>query len=218
MNFDSRIISQFLSDEEIDLIEKEVEKHRSDRNTYVDRNKNSGHSAVTNGFFLHHLQYRRIAEILVPRLRANFAPDLGFTSTHILNAYEPYGIHTDVMSSDFDPQGPELAAWTFIIPLENYRSHTIVFEQKHDTIKTLDQWITATNPQPHEIDDEFHQHYLTHTDRLDLRWLTPECVFPWRKGTLFAADRRKFHTSDDFPRHGITCKRAIVIWSTVRRP
>jgi hypothetical protein len=121
------------------------------------------------------------------------------------------------MSAGFDPSGTRDAAWTFIIPLDNYDSSTLVFAQQHDTIKTLDRWIAETGAEPHDIDDELHQRYLTHVDRLDLRYLDVEDIFPWRKGSLFAASRRKFHTSDDFPSRGLRVKRAIVIWSTVSK-
>jgi hypothetical protein len=132
-----------------------------------------------------------------------------------LDARVPYGIHTDVVSGGYDPDGDRDAAWTFIIPLADYDSHTIVFEQGHDYIKTVGDWVRATNPEPHNINDEFHQRYLTHTDREDLRWLTPQAVFAWQAGSLFAADRRCFHVSDNFPAQGLVNKRAIIIWSTV---
>ncbi len=215
MHFESRTIPNFLSDAEIAIIESTVEQHRTQETTFVDVGTNAHHNAITHSFFLWMERYRPIADILVPRIRQHFGQNLQLSTTHILNAYVPYGIHSDVMSAGFDPAGPDLAAWTFIIPLDNYNSNTIVFEQQHETIKTLDVWVNETQPQPHTIDDEFHQRYLTHVDRLDLQWLTPEAVFPWRKGDLFAANRRKFHTSDDFPSHGLECKRAIVIWSTV---
>jgi hypothetical protein len=215
MSFESRTIPDFLTPDEISAIERIVEHHRTDQTTFVDGDHESGHNAVTHSFFLWMPQYRGIADILIPRLKQHFGSQLKLSTAHILNAYVPYGIHTDVMSGGFDPAGPDLAAWTFIIPLDTYASNTVVFEQHHETIKTLDVWVAETNPEPHAIDDEFHQRYLSHTDRLDLRWLTPESVFPWRKGDLFAADRRKFHVSDNFPAAGLDCKRAIVIWSTV---
>lgn len=215
MNFDSRTIPNFLSDQELDTIERIVEQNRTEKNTYYDTTHSSGHNAVTFGFFMWMPQYREIRDILAPRLRKHFGETLQLPTAHILNAYVPYGIHTDVMSGGFDPLGPDDAAWTFIIPLDTYDSSTIVFEQQHNTIKTMDKWIEAVDPVPHDIDDQFHQQYLTHTDRLDMRYLTPEAVFPWRRGDLFAANRRKFHTSDNFPSRGVECKRAIVIWSTV---
>lgn len=214
MNFESRIVPSFLSAEEISVIEQCVEQHRTPETTFCDTHV-SGHNAVTHSFFLWMHQYKVIADILEPRFRQHFGNDIRLDTTHILNAYVPYGIHTDVMSAEFDPNSDRTAAWTFIVPLDNYDSNTVVFEQGHETIKTLDVWVDQMQPEPHAIDDEFHQRYLTHVDRLDMQWLTPESVFPWRQGDLFAADRRKFHTSDNFPARGLGCKRAIVIWSTV---
>ena len=215
MSFESRIIPNFLTDEEISVIESTVAEHLTEEITFVDVGTGANHNAVTHSFFLWMPQYKAIADILVPRLKQHFGQNLQLDATHILNAYVPYGIHTDVMSAGFDPAGPRDAAWTFIIPLDNYDSNTVVFNQGHETIKTVQEWVDTVNPEQHPIDDEFHQRYLTHVDRLDLRWLTPESVFPWRKGDLFAASRRKFHVSDNFPAHGVECKRGIIIWSTV---
>ena len=141
MNFDSRTIPNFLSDQELDTIERIVEQNRTEKNTYYDTTHSSGHNAVTCGFFMWMPQYREIRDILAPRLRKHFGETLQLPTAHILNAYVPYGIHTDVMSGGFDPLGPDDAAWTFIIPLDTYDSSTIVFEQQHNTIKTIDKWI-----------------------------------------------------------------------------
>jgi hypothetical protein len=184
MKFDSKVIHDFLSDQELALIEQVVEDNRSDSNTYYDTTHDSGHNAVTYGFHLDHPWYGDIANIMVPRFRQHFGQDIRLDVAHILNAYVPYGIHTDVMSAGFDPSGTRDAAWTFIIPLDNYDSSTLVFAQQHDTIKTLDRWIAETGALPHDIDDELHQRYLTHVDRLDLQYLDVEDIFPWRKPPL----------------------------------
>jgi hypothetical protein len=217
MKFDSKVIPGFLSDQELALIEQVVEDHRNDTNTHYDNTHSSGHNAVIYSIHLDHPWYCEIANILIPKLQQHFGQDTRLDTVHILNAYVPYSVHTDVMSAEFDPAGTRSAAWTFIIPLDNYDSNTLVFEQQHDTIKTLSHWIAETGAEPHDIDDELHQRYLTHVDRLDLRYLDVEDIFPWRKGSLFAASRRKFHTSDDFPARGLRVKRAIVIWSTVSK-
>lgn len=214
MNFESRIIPSFLSADEIAVIEQCVEQHRTSETTHYDTHA-AGHNAVTYSIFLQMPQHQAIADILVPRFQQYFGNNISLDTTHILNSYVPYGIHTDVMSADFDSNGDKTAAWTFIIPLADSNSNTVVFKQQHETIKTLDAWIEATGATPHTIDDNLHSRYLSHVDRLDLRYLDVETIFPWRQGDLFAADRRKFHTSDNFPARGVKCKRAIVIWSTV---
>lgn len=216
MIFESRIVHNFLSDGEIDLIESVCKANVRSDTLHYDNHQHSGHLAVTQSIFLYNnYQYQKVANILIPKLQQHFGHNLKLGVSHILNSYAPYGIHTDVMSAGFDPNGPESAAWTFIIPLDNYNSHTIVFEQSHEYIKTLKEWILATNAPEHEIDEAFYQKYLTHCNKEHLKYLKPESVFAWRKGDLFAADRRKFHVSDNFPAHNIACKRAIIIWSTV---
>lgn len=214
MNFESRIIPSFLSADEIAVIEQCVEQHRTPETTFYDTHA-AGHNAVTHSFFLWQPRYRAIADILEPRFQQYFGNNISLDTTHILNSYVPYGIHTDVMSANFDPNSGRTAAWTFIIPLADSNSNTVVFKQQHETIKTLDAWIEATGATPHTIDDNLHSRYLSHVDRLDLRYLDVETIFPWRQGDLFATDRRKFHTSDNFARYRMKGKRAIVIWSTV---
>lgn len=215
MRFPHKIISDFLSAQELDDIQQAVIGTAGPENIHYDHGTGAEHNAIIYPFFDWMPKHHRVFEILTPRLRQHFGPELDLDTTHILDARVPYGIHTDVVSGGFDPDGDRDAAWTFIIPLEDYDSHTIVFEQGHDYIKTVRDWVMATDPEPHDIDYQFHQRYLTHTDAEDLRYLTPQSVFAWRAGDLFAADRRCFHVSDDFPAHGIANKRAIIVWSTV---
>jgi hypothetical protein len=215
MRFPHRVIPGFLSEQELSLARTQIVDQADPNSIVYDRGSSAGHSAIIYPFLSSHPRHSALFDVLQTRLRREFRQDLTLDVAHVLDARAPYGIHTDVMSAGFDPNGSRDAAWTFIIPLEDYDSHTIVFEQAHDHIKTVGDWVRATDPKPHDIDDEFHQRYLTHVDRLDLRWLTPAAVFAWRAGSLFAADRRCFHVSDDFPGHGLDKKRAIIVWSTV---
>ena len=245
MRFDTRTIPDFLSDQEIEIIEQIMRDTADVSTVFVDNTigqNPQGHHAETHSIFLDFPIHWEINKILMPKLRQHFGQNIQVQASHILNSYYPYGIHTDVMSAGFDPAGPDLAAWTFIIPLADYDSHTIVFEQGHDTVKTLSEWIATQNPQAHKINDELWYRYLSHCDKLDLQYLDVESIFSWRRGALFAADRRKFHTSDNFRRppqpvqitnwsmrknlksldlnplpEAIPVKRAIIIWSTVPR-
>jgi hypothetical protein len=123
------------------------------------------------------------------------------------------------MTAGFDINGDRQAAWTFIIPLDDYDSRTIVFHQGFADIKIPQQAIDQGLLKPHgdPIDDDLHHNFLSHCDPNHLRYLTVEDMFLWRRGSLFATDRRKFHVSDNFPRQGLSNKRAIVMWSSVTR-
>ena len=43
--------------------------------------------------------------------------------------------------------------------------------------------------------------------------LTVDAVFEWKKGSLFAADRFKYHSSCNYINQGVTYKKAIVCWT-----
>ena len=40
-------------------------------------------------------------------------------------------------------------------------------------------------------------------------------IFKWKKGSMFAAPRFRFHTSDNFLANGLTRKQAIVAWTSI---
>jgi len=215
MRFPHKIIPNFLDAGELDIIQQTVVDSADPDSIHYDHGTGADHNAVIYPFFDWIPKFRIVFKILLPRLRLHFGDQIKLDTSHVLDARSPYGIHTDVASGGYEVNSDRDAAWTFIIPLEDYNSHTIVFKQGHEHIKTVMDWVQATDPPEHAIDDEFHQRYLTHVDRQDLRYLTPEAVFPWRRGHLFAADRRCFHVSDNFPANGLFNKRAIIIWSTV---
>lgn len=217
MRFPHKIIPDFLSTAELSTVVKSVIDTAKPENIHYDRGTGADHNAIVYPFFDWNPLHQPVFELLLTRLQKNFHEQISLDTCHVLDARVPYGIHTDVASGAFNPAGQRDAAWTFIIPLEDYNSHTIIFKEGHDYIKTMLDWIQATNPPQHDIDEAFYQQYLTHVAKDDLRYLTVEQIFPWRCGHLFAADRRCFHVSDNFPANGIFNKRAIIIWSTVPR-
>jgi len=215
--YPNRIIPNFLSDDEIALIERLTAAEGS-ADIVGKPNTEFTHYAKISGFFLDRFQFKEIADFLIPRIRQHFGDNLIIDdSTHILESYLPYGIHTDVVTAGFEPNDRTDAAWTFIIPLADYDSHTVVFHQGHDYIKTPYELIEQGKLQPHglPVDPALHRDYLSHCDPNHLNYLTVEDMFPWRKGDLFAASRRKFHVSDNFPKNGLANKRGIVMWSEV---
>lgn len=220
--FDTRIVPDFLSNQEISTIVDTVETHGA-RTEVGSADNPSLHHAMILSFFLDQPVFSPIADILLPRLRQHFDTDLELdNSTHILESYSPYGIHSDVMTrgfEDFDLAGPRQAAWTFIIPVDTYDSHTLVFQQGFDDIKHPQAAIDAGVLLPHHEprDTAVWQRYLSHCDPAHADYLTVEEIFSWQKGSLFAMDRKKFHVSDDFRVRGLACKRAVVAWSTVAK-
>ena len=219
MTFDSRIVPDILSDAEIAEIIPIVMSGGAGMSR-DDPNPESGHHAVTQWFDMEMPMFRRVGEILLPRLRQHFGEDLHIDDSHFLTSIFPYSIHTDVMSGEyFDLDGPLQAAWTFIIPLDDYDSYTVVFNEGDEHIKTVDEWIDQRGIKPHgqPVDEELYQRRFSHMQRHHLDYLTIESMFHWRKGHLFAADRRKFHSSDNHPAVGVPEKRGIIMWTSVPR-
>lgn len=138
---------------------------------------------------------------------------------HILNAFKPYGIHTDSydeFESSYTHSLPENLkfGWTFLIPLSDYNTNTIVFNEGSDNMKVSTNWIQRENREPlNTISDEEIQKYLTHQPKDIIQYFSIETIFPWKKGDLLAMPRRSFHCSDNFTKKGIFEKRALIGWS-----
>lgn len=140
---------------------------------------------------------------------------------HILNAYRPYGIHTDSIDDEHDSyvhmlnKGHDFG-WTFLIPLDDYPTNTIVFNESSSVVKVSTKWITKENRKPLGlITDELHTKYLTHQGKEITDYFSIETIFSWKKGNLLAMPRKSFHCSDNFLNKKIFEKRAIVGWSMI---
>jgi len=140
---------------------------------------------------------------------------------HILNAYTPYGIHTDSLDDEVEADTHSLPedykfGWTFLIPLNDYDTNTIVFNERSDKMKVSSKWISREqrNPQ-YLITDSEHEKYLTHQSKELVNYFSIDTIFPWKKGNLLAMPRSSFHCSDNFLNKKIIEKRAIIGWSTI---
>lgn len=222
-------VENFLSNEEIEEIEKmhkngltglqidDVSPPPPEFN--LDRTANYWHFDI--------YENHRLYEIIMTKLQKMFHKDLYIDDCHILESFYPYVVHTD--SLDFDAEKNQSTdgilnakpgykpAWTFIIPLDNYNSHTIIFEQEVPLIKIPRTWIEKENPPILDaISDEIYEKYLDKAiSREEARYLSIEEIFPWKKGSLSATSRGKFHCSDNFIGNGLKSKRAIVMWTTI---
>lgn len=219
MDIDTRIIKDFISESEISEIESIVERESTGM-VYNDYNHPEGHHVSdTWSFQLETKAFERVNEILRPKINENFGSDLIVNQSHILHSFYPYGVHTDVLAGGFDLTGPYEPAWTLLIPLDNFDSHTILFEEECVELKEVQQWVEKYNIQPkYNISDEQYQKYFTHHYKPHLDYLTIEEIFPWQgnKGTCFAASRKKFHCSDNYL-DKTTTKRAIIMWTSFEK-
>ena len=220
--FDNRLIENFLSNDEIETILSNTTEHLTEERCYKGFDQFGEVTRESWNIFPYHHDYKSTHDILVPKLLNEFGNNLVLNSTHILNSYhEPYNVHNDVDSANYQNYKDNknlIPAWTFIIPLYTVDSNTITFAESDNSIKTIDECIEKRNPPKHgiQIDEEIYNNYLSHTCPWIYDYITVEKIFPWTKGTIYASDRRKFHTSDNYPARGVKKKQAIIMWTSIR--
>ena len=137
---------------------------------------------------------------------------------HILNAFKPYGIHSDSYDEDnaehtSTREGYDYA-WTFLVPLADYDAHTFVFNETSTFTKNPNKWIEKTNaPVLDSIDYETYKKYFSHEDWEVVKHFSIDTKFTWKKGSLLAMARHAFHCSCNFVADGLFEKRALIGWS-----
>jgi hypothetical protein len=213
---DTRTIENFLSNEELDLIEKHI---LSTDDIHYNYNPGNFGGQVYSGtyYIIRYYEPKNliVKNILQPKLEKFLHPDLKIQQIHIFDCFDPYNVHSDI-----DSGGPILEdapnhAWTLIVPLYDVDSHTIVFNEGSE-IKQPAVYISETDPNPsYSIDDETYKKYFSHIPKHYFKYLTVESIFPWKRGSLFAANRYKFHTSDNFLANGVKNKKALIAWTSL---
>lgn len=135
---------------------------------------------------------------------------------HILTAYFPYRAHTDGLWGEYGLDEKEYPnGYTFVVPLDDYDSCTIVYDQYQIDDKSTATFMENNDPVD-SIDDEFYEKYLTHESQWNMRWFSVNTVFPWKKGDCLIMDRFQWHGSDHFHTK-IPEKKAIIAWTTIKR-
>jgi hypothetical protein len=218
IEFDTKTIPNFLTDEEID----ELEQIWADDAVHVITDEGPDKHALHNSnyvFLTSPKSIDRVSEIIDTKIKEHFHPDIIVGDWHLLDSLKPYPLHGDAYDekekATYLPAGVDYA-WTFIIPLDTYDANTVIFNEKSPDLKNMEDWINLKNPpKKHSITDEVYNEYLTHCDRMTCEHLSIEEIFPWNKGSINGTDRRRIHCSDDYISTGLTGKRALVAWSTI---
>lgn len=211
----TQIIENFLSDEDIDIINSEINDNPQACNPIIINGKTErimeSIFADTTDFYL-----PKSTELMKKRMADKFGDDLYIGVCNVLRAFDPYQTHTDGIYGNFGIDDNHFGAYTCVLPLADYNSNTIIFDQMYEKTKIPDDWIRDTNAQPIDaIDDETYEKYFSHEKRDLMRYFSIETIFPWKKGNMLVASRYKFHTSDNFLANGLTEKRAIIMWTAL---
>jgi hypothetical protein len=209
---ETKIIDDFLTEAEISALNDEFTKVEKQR-PIVFYNQEGSLYTKTYGLSKYDPWY---TNIIRPKLDMHFGKDLEIFDPHILNSYYPYGMHTDGLKSGAD-NVTRYSAWTFVIPLDDYDSYTILFNEYDTTTKLVDQYV-KNNPTAkiqNQLSDEFLETHLSHEDPNLMKYFTLESMYKWKKCSCFAASRYKFHGSDFYLKNGVTMKRGIIMWGTL---
>jgi hypothetical protein len=209
---DTKIIDDFLTDTELsELNEYLIKVEKQPSNIF---HKPDG--TLSTKIFRLSTMHRWYTKIIRPKLDLYFGKDLEIFDPHILHSHYPYAMHTDGLDSGAD-NVTKYSAWTFVIPLEDYDSYTILFNEYDTTTKLVDQYI-RTNPNAkiqNQLSDEFLKEHLSHEDPEFMKYFTLETMYKWKKRSCFAASRFKFHGSDFYLKNDLPMKRGIIMWGTL---
>jgi len=129
----------------------------------------------------------------------------------ILRTKNPYDVHSDwIVTNNQVPIVNPITSpptYTVVIPLDgDYK--TIIFDQgaKYNNFSDYKK----LHPELKEYCPDYDWNkYCGHCVKEDQKYLTIKEIFHWKRGTLFAFDRRLFHCSANFSE---LPKKAIVMW------
>jgi hypothetical protein len=204
------------SSDEIDLVDQLVNSvgihDVDDSGSYPDSGKHGRYSGKTTANNIHWNYHRcpEIEKILTPKLEQLLQRQLLVTDAHILEAKLPYLVHTDFIHNN---QG-HVPEYTVIIPLDTYDSVTVCFNEWAEDYNDFEIFKQSYQGEKKlRIDPGFAVDRLNHIHPKDIVYLTVHDTFAWRKGSVFAMDRRYFHCSDNFVKRGLPTKRAIILWT-----
>jgi hypothetical protein len=210
-------IENLFESQEIDHLNQlilNVGKSSIDDGIYSESDKTSRRMA--NYIHWDYHECSEIESILTTRLEKSLNQKMLVPDAHILESYIPYKIHTDFIHDDRGPDGFRARdpAYTIIIPMDTYDSITVCFNEWLEYSNDFE--IFKKNYQGEKtlkIDPKFCAARLSHLHPMDLAYLSIHETFSWTKGSMFAMDRRYFHCSDNFSKHKLNQKRAIVLWT-----
>lgn len=218
-------VENFLSDEELDTF---WEASQSEDIYYVHDNamapavrelcgfeqETTAHYYIFNQFYEKPC-WKPLVDIIQPKLEKYLGNNVFASHIHVLDSRVPYGIHSDSQQANL-----KLApnpAWTLIIPFDDVDSKTYQFEQRSSEKSPWD-WVHNNNIEPfddYSISRELYERdFAPLTDYEMFKYLSVDSAFQWKRGSMFAADRFRFHCSDNYYNRGIKSKKAIILWTS----
>jgi len=220
MALETKIIENFLTDEQIDLF-RSYDGWPTDTGLTYGISEGSGTGTIDGKsvdielkvWGLNRNSHSQGYQILEDLIAKHIGPNITIQECHILTSYFPYRAHTDGVDGEYGLNEKVTDGYTLVIPLDDYDSCTITFDQIQRGNKSPDYYMENNDPVD-TIDKEFYDKYLSEEAELFMRYLSVETVYPWKKNSCLIMDRHRWHASDNF--YGrIPEKKAVIIWSTI---
>jgi hypothetical protein len=200
---------KLFSDSEIDYLKDNIYKRGSKYEDYP-----GGKDILTSYYYtwkFYNADFLDIRNILEPKIKSVTDIDLIFDHSHILHSMIPYNLHTDFYQKNMLNNAKIKPAYTIIIPLDDFKTSTFVFNQS-DEDKELSN-LDRTKVLEDCVNNETRKNYLSHIKDTELDYLSVKEQFHWTKGSLHACDRRYIHCSDNY---NLDFKNAIIFWTSMK--
>lgn len=209
---DTLEISNFISQHDIQETERRVYNATDEKTKFVDHWGVWKGKHVTTQHWVAKDQLSYVFSLLEKKLQTVLELPFEIEKGQILQSYLAYDLHTDYYVK-VDHVAEELQGvpyYTLIVPIKDFNSHTVVFEQSADY---NDFYLyKERNPQlENYISDEDWLKYCNHCWSDDQKYVTLDKTCSWKQGKLIGFDRRRFHSSDNFTEK-LECKEAFVLW------
>jgi hypothetical protein len=221
MIYPTTIVEDFLTSEEVDIIKEHIfsniGRHIDKETNYskfnLDQNENPNYF-----YYWDYYNDLTVKSILNNKLDEVIGKKYKVVDSHITDCRVPYYVHTDYAHPENEVEKPE---YTVLIPMEDSESVTIIFNEyleEIDCVSKNNHYLSNykknyKGEKNLKLDPKFCADNLSHLHIDDLKYLTLETVFKFKKGSLLLFDRKKFHCSDNFIQKGISSKTNIIIWT-----
>lgn len=213
----TKIVENFIDSNELDFVVKKIYENSSeivdDLSVYNDTGNGGRHAnkVISTNYFWDYHKTLEVEKILTPKIKKIFDQNFEIVESHILNSKVPYLIHTDTIRLSDKNRIP---GYTILIPCDTFDTNTVCFNEYHNTSNDFEDFKKNYQGDLNlKIDFEICAKYLSHVHPNDLKYLTLQEIFPWKKGTAFFMDRKYFHCSDNFVKRGLQSKQCIVLWT-----
>jgi hypothetical protein len=111
--------------------------------------------------------------------------------------YLPWDVHNDYHKNECRPG--HLPYYNFLIPIGNYQSRTVIFDQYSTESTNFSDYKNTHAPLDKPVSEEVWEENLSMCWPQDRQYLSIKSILPWQRcGQLIGFPSKYFHSSDNF--------------------